>query len=73
MNGLPPKLIVPFVIPKSGLGRRSFKEREIANAVREETAGYEVDIQDVMELAKAQKSINDDDDWNWLNDNTIES
>lgn len=32
-----------------------FKEREIANAVREETAGYEVDIQDVMELAKAQK------------------
>ena len=32
-----------------------FKEREIANAVREETAGYEVDIQSVMELAKAQK------------------
>jgi type I restriction enzyme R subunit len=32
-----------------------FKEREIANAVREETAGYEVNIQDVMELAKAQK------------------
>lgn len=32
-----------------------FKEREIANAVREETAGYKVDIQDVMELAKAQK------------------
>ncbi|MCO4786806.1 MAG: type I restriction endonuclease subunit R [Marinomonas atlantica] len=32
-----------------------FKEREIANAVREETAGYEVDIQGVMELAKAQK------------------
>ena len=27
----------------------------MANAVREETAGYEVDIQDVMELAKAQK------------------
>lgn len=32
-----------------------FKEREIANSVREETAGYEVDIQSVMELAKAQK------------------
>ncbi|EAC0077038.1 HsdR family type I site-specific deoxyribonuclease, partial [Escherichia coli] len=32
-----------------------FKEREIANAVREETTGYEVDIQGVMELAKAQK------------------
>jgi len=32
-----------------------FKEREIANAVRKETTGYEVDIQGVMELAKAQK------------------
>lgn len=32
-----------------------FKEREIANAVREETTGYDVDIQGVMELAKAQK------------------
>jgi type I restriction enzyme R subunit len=32
-----------------------FKEREIANAVREETSGYEVDIQSVIELAKAQK------------------
>jgi len=32
-----------------------FKEREIANAVREETAGYEVDIDQVIELAKAQK------------------
>ena len=32
-----------------------FKEREIANALREETAGYEVDIQALMELAKAQK------------------
>jgi type I restriction enzyme R subunit len=32
-----------------------FKEREIANAVREETKGYGVDIQSVMELAKAQK------------------
>ncbi|TPE46974.1 type I restriction endonuclease subunit R [Maribrevibacterium harenarium] len=32
-----------------------FKEREIANAVREETAGYALDIQSVMELAKAQK------------------
>lgn len=32
-----------------------FKEREIANAVREETAGYEVDVAQVIELAKAQK------------------
>ncbi|EIC30801.1 type I restriction endonuclease subunit R [Methylomicrobium album] len=32
-----------------------FKEREIANAVRQETAGYDVDVQKVMELAKAQK------------------
>tara|TARA_R110001599_G_scaffold350254_2_gene580028 strand:+ start:9415 stop:12507 length:3093 start_codon:yes stop_codon:yes gene_type:complete len=32
-----------------------FKEREISNAVREETAGYNVDIQIVVDLAKAQK------------------
>ncbi|AUJ68763.1 type I restriction endonuclease subunit R [Pseudoalteromonas sp. NC201] len=32
-----------------------FKEREIANAVREEAAGYDVNIVDVMELIKAQK------------------
>jgi len=32
-----------------------FKERELSNAVREETAGYDVDIHAVMELAKAQK------------------
>ena len=32
-----------------------FKEREIANAVREETVGYEVDVQSVLELARAQK------------------
>jgi type I restriction enzyme R subunit len=32
-----------------------FKEREIANAVREETAGYEVNVQDIIELAKSQK------------------
>ena len=32
-----------------------FKEREIANAIREETTGYDVDIKAVMELAKAQK------------------
>ncbi|WP_077339000.1 type I restriction endonuclease subunit R [Pseudocolwellia agarivorans] len=32
-----------------------FKEREIANAIREETASYQVDIVDVMELIKAQK------------------
>ena len=36
------------------LGDR-FKEREIANAIREESAGYDVDIASVMELAKAQK------------------
>jgi type I restriction enzyme R subunit len=32
-----------------------FKEREIANAVREEIADYQIDIPNVMELAKAQK------------------
>lgn len=32
-----------------------FKEREIANAVREDTAGYDVDIQSIIELARAQK------------------
>ncbi len=32
-----------------------FKEREIANAVREKTVGYEVNIERVMALAKAQK------------------
>ena len=37
-----------------GVGDR-FKEREIANAIRQETAGYEVNILEVMELAKAQK------------------
>lgn len=36
------------------LGDR-FKEREIANAIRQETASYDVDIDDVMELVKAQK------------------
>ena len=36
------------------LGDR-FKEREIANAIREETADYEVEIANVMELVKAQK------------------
>ena len=32
-----------------------FKEREIANAIREESKPYEIDIQNVMELAKAQR------------------
>tara|TARA_R110002050_G_scaffold57423_5_gene129165 strand:+ start:77194 stop:80355 length:3162 start_codon:yes stop_codon:yes gene_type:complete len=36
------------------LGDR-FKEREIANAIREEAASYNVDIDEVMELVKAQK------------------
>ena len=36
------------------LGDR-FKEREIANAIREETASYKVDIVEVMDLVKAQK------------------
>jgi len=36
------------------LGDR-FKEREIANAVREETADYDIGIVDLMELIKAQK------------------
>ena len=32
-----------------------FKEREIANAVREETKGYDIDIKRVIDLAKAQR------------------
>ena len=32
-----------------------FKEREVANAIREESAGYKVDIGDVLELAKNQR------------------
>ncbi|MEZ8847084.1 type I restriction endonuclease subunit R [Vibrio cyclitrophicus] len=36
------------------LGDR-FKEREIANAIREETKGYDVDIVEVMDRVKAQK------------------
>lgn len=32
-----------------------FKEREVANAIREETVGYGVDIVDVMAIAKAQR------------------
>ncbi|CBJ79170.1 Type I site-specific deoxyribonuclease HsdR [Xenorhabdus bovienii str. Jollieti] len=32
-----------------------FKEREIANALRDETAEYKVDIDKIMELAKAQR------------------
>lgn len=32
-----------------------FKEREIANALREETKGYDIDIKRVIDLAKAQK------------------
>jgi type I restriction enzyme R subunit len=31
-----------------------FKEREVANAIREESAGYDVDIDNVLELAKNQ-------------------
>lgn len=36
------------------LGDR-FKEREIANAIREETVAYDVDVVQVMDLIKAQK------------------
>ncbi|GAC13212.1 type I restriction endonuclease subunit R [Aliiglaciecola lipolytica] len=36
------------------LGDR-FKEREIANAIRAESGGYDVNIDDLMELIKAQK------------------
>ncbi len=32
-----------------------FKEREVANAIRQETAEYTVDIEKILELAKAQK------------------
>lgn len=32
-----------------------FKEREVANAIRQEAEGYDVDIQKVMELARTQR------------------
>ncbi len=32
-----------------------FKEREIANAIRQEAVGYDVEVKDVIEIAKAQK------------------
>jgi type I restriction enzyme R subunit len=32
-----------------------FKEKEVANAIREESAGYDLDLPKVMELVKAQK------------------
>ena len=32
-----------------------FKEREIANAIREESAGYDVDVTEILELAKNQR------------------
>ena len=32
-----------------------FKERELSNAIRAETEGYDIDIQSIMELAKAQR------------------
>ena len=32
-----------------------FKEREIAFAIQQDTKGYDIDIQSVMELAKAQR------------------
>ncbi len=38
---------------KAGLIGDHFKEREIANTIREETANYELDIQAIMALAKA--------------------
>lgn len=37
------------------MGGLQFKEREIANAIREEVASYEVNIEEVMSLIKAQK------------------
>ena len=45
---------VQFTKKADWLGDR-FKEREIANAIREETANYQVDIVEVMTLFKAQK------------------
>lgn len=32
-----------------------FKEREVANAIRTEVAGYSVDVNDIVELAKNQR------------------
>lgn len=45
---------IRFTKKADWVGNR-FKERAIANAIREEVAGYDVDIQAVLELAKAQK------------------
>ncbi|MGI2024507.1 type I restriction endonuclease subunit R [Shewanella glacialipiscicola] len=45
---------VRFTKKAEWLGDR-FKEREIANAIRESTVGYDVDIEKVMELVRAQK------------------
>lgn len=56
MKYLQVKLIPQCATQKKAewLGDR-FKEREIVNAIRQETASYEVDINEVMELVKAQK------------------
>ncbi|AVT49527.1 type I restriction endonuclease subunit R [Shewanella baltica] len=45
---------VRFTKRADWLGDR-FKEREIANAIREETASYGIDVAAIMELIKAQK------------------
>lgn len=51
-----PVLIRQSAIPKKAdwIGDR-FKERELARALREETASYNVNIDDVLELARKQK------------------
>lgn len=46
---------VRFTKRADWLGDR-FKEREIANAIREETASYGIDVAAIMELIKAQKN-----------------
>lgn len=45
---------VRFTKRADWLGDR-FKEREIANAIRKETASYGIDVAAIMELIKAQK------------------
>lgn len=47
-------LAVRFTKKADWLGNR-FREREIANAVREQIAGYDLDVEEVMTIIKAQK------------------
>ncbi len=50
------KQIPLFDIPKKRIGWGDrFKEKEVANAIRNESASYDVDVDKVLELAKNQR------------------